>query len=217
MPKTDATGEPRRRRKPKPFERPSGAMILAAFARAELHTERKDMGLGFWQPIQHLGFKHSPWTTRRLRPTIERMEAEGLVVRSRRLGIQMWALTSRGRRRLTRARAAGEVGPLPEAPQHRRWKEAREAASKRIGEFQADLRSTVDEIVNLLDGDELAADSETWFTISERLRTCWLLGSATYCLREWPEPDDSKADIEKDRRRLGRRAHYYWDLRLNAV
>jgi DNA-binding PadR family transcriptional regulator len=213
MTNDDATREPRRRRRRKPFEPPSDAMILAAFARAELHREHKDPGLGFWQPIEHLGFKHSPWTTRRLRPTFERLDAEGLLVRSRRLGIQMWALTPRGRRRLSRARAAGEVPALPEAPQHRHWKAARTEAAKRIGEFSAEVRSTVDEIVKLLDGDE-PADSETWFNLSQRLRTVWVLGSATYCLREWPEPDDSEADVEKDRRRLGRRAWYYWDLRL---
>jgi DNA-binding PadR family transcriptional regulator len=169
--------------------------------------------MGFWQPIEHLGFKHSPWTTRRLRPTFERMEAEGLLVRSRRLGIQMWALTPPGRRRLSRARAAGLVPALPEAPQHRQWRTARAEAAKRIGEFRAEVRSTVDEIARLLDDDELA-DSETWFNLSKRLCTVWVLGSATYCLREWPEPEDSKADVEKNRRRLGRRAYYYWDLRL---
>ncbi len=212
MTNDDATRRPRRRKR-KPFEPPSDAMILAAFSRAERHQERKDVGLGFWHPIEHLGLKHSPWTTRRLRPTFERFEAEGLLVRSRRYGIQMWALTPRGRKRLSRARATGEVPALPEAPQHRRWRKARAEASQRIGEFRAEVRSTVDEIARLLDGDELA-DSETWFNLSERLRTVWVLGSATYCLREWPEPEDGKADIEKDRRRLGRRAYYYWDLRL---
>jgi hypothetical protein len=75
------------------------------------------------------------------------------------------------------------------------------------------VRTTVNEILRLLDG-EAVADSETWFTISERLRSVWVPGSATYCLREWPEPDDARADVEKDRRRLGRRAHYYWNWRL---
>ncbi len=104
---------------------------------------------------------------------------------------------------------------LPEAPQHRQWRTARAEAAKRIGEFKAEVRSTVDEITALLDGDD--ADSETWFNLSQRLRAVWVLGSATYCLREWPEPDDSKADVEKNRRRLGRRAYYYGDWRLGRA
>jgi hypothetical protein len=29
------------------------------------------------------------------------------------------------------------------------------------------------------------------------LQTCWQVGSALYCLKEWPEPDDAHADREE--------------------
>jgi hypothetical protein len=90
--------------------------------------------------------------------------------------------------------------------------QARDAATKRIGEFRDDLRGTVNEMIAFLDGDE--ADSEMWFALSERLRVAWLMGSATCCMREWPEPNDATPDVERSRRRKGRRAYYHWDWRL---
>jgi hypothetical protein len=39
--------------------------------------------------------------------------------------------------------------------------------------------------------------SDRWFELARRLRgACWSLGSATYCLYEWAEPDDARADID---------------------
>jgi len=39
--------------------------------------------------------------------------------------------------------------------------------------------------------------SDAWFELAERLhRAARRLGSATYCLHEWMEPDDDRADID---------------------
>jgi hypothetical protein len=40
------------------------------------------------------------------------------------------------------------VTTLPEAPQHRRWREARTAATERIAGFRCDLRSALDEAIS---------------------------------------------------------------------
>jgi hypothetical protein len=105
-------------------------------------------------------------------------------------------------------KAAGEVS-LPESPQHRNWREAREAAGERIGSFRDALRALLDEGATLL-ADE-ATDSEAWVVFGEKVgKACKRLASATYCLREWVEPDDATADIE-DNRRLGRRNPRSWD------
>jgi hypothetical protein len=40
--------------------------------------------------------------------------------------------------------------------------------------------------------------SDLWFDLAERLRlSARRLGSATYCLREWAEPDDGVADLDE--------------------
>jgi hypothetical protein len=40
-------------------------------------------------------------------------------------------------------------------------------------------------------------ESDAWFDVAERLRrAAWLVGSASYCLCEWAEPDDAQADID---------------------
>lgn len=44
---------------------------------------------------------------------------------------------------------------------------------------------------------ELGAENHGWFEMANRLRTAaWRLGSATYCLWQWSEPTDDRADID---------------------
>ena len=41
------------------------------------------------------------------------------------------------------------------------------------------------------------AESDAWLELGPRLgRSCRLIGSATHCLHEWPEPGDGRADID---------------------
>lgn len=178
-------------------------LVLAAVQRAQLHLQA-DEGVAIYRIKAHLGLPHTSWTTRLLNPQLEALVSARLLSASRIRGRDVWKITAAGRRR------AAAFSDLPEAPQHRAWREARQAASERIGGFREDLRRTADQIVSLLDGDELAADSETWFKINERLRSAWLLGSATYCLREWPEPSDDARDVD-DSQRLGRRNTRLWE------
>jgi hypothetical protein len=176
------------------FEPVSDSLVLAAVDRAERHRQREREGVMMSDIAEHLGFVHGSWTSRRLRPQLEALIEAGLLRRSRRHGVVVWELTSGGRRRLTRSYGAGEVGVLSEAPQHRTWRHARAKASEHIDRFRDEVRRTLGEAGRLLDTE---ARSDAWFDIDERLQTaCQQLGSATYCLREWREPDDARPDID---------------------
>ncbi len=178
--------------KPTP-ELPSNDLILAAIERAICHRDRNEPeSLGSIK--QHLGLPHNGWTTLQLRPKLEELEAADLIEQSRLRSRAVWGLTPKGLRRLDAVR--GEL-TLPEAPQHRIWREARATAGDRIAGLRADLRGTLDEAIELLEA-EREANSATWFEFSERLqKDGQQLATAIHCLREWPEPDDSKADTDK--------------------
>jgi hypothetical protein len=181
------------------------ALILAALKRAELHGGRDEPGAHYSSVVAHLGLKMGSSTGHKLRPRFREMEAAGLIRGFKRHGAIVHTATNKGERVL---KAAGEV-VLPESPQHRHWREAREAATGRIGGFRDDLRALMSEGAGLLTDE--ASDSEAWVVFGEKVgKACKRLGSATYCLREWVEPDDATADIE-DSRRLGRRNPRSWD------
>jgi hypothetical protein len=190
---------PREQRRPDSelgrFEPVSDALVLAAVERAECHREREREGVMMSDIAEHLGFVHGSWTTRRLRPQLDALIANGSLARSRRHGVVVWALTEAGRRQLERMRRAGEVGELPEAPQHRAWRHARVMAGERIDGFRTEAREAVEDAAMLLDAED--APSDAWFGVAERLQaSCRRVGSATHCLREWREPDDGRPDVD---------------------
>jgi hypothetical protein len=174
------------------FEPVSDDLVLAAVERAERHREREGEGVMMSDIAEHLGFVHGSWTTRRLRPEIEAFIATGLLVRSRRHGVVVWGLTSSGRRRVEQT--SGAVG-LPESPQHRVWRHARALAAERIDAVSEQASGVLAEAMDALDSDGVRSDA--WFALAERLQSaCWQLGSVTYCLSEWPEPDDATPDVD---------------------
>jgi hypothetical protein len=181
------------------------ALILAALKRAELHSERDQPGAHYSSVVAHLGLKMGSSTGHKLRPRVRAMEAAGLIGSFKRHGSLAYVATPEGERVLA---AAGAVA-LPESPQHRQWREAREAASESIDSFRDGLLALLDEGAALLATD--STDSEAVFVFGEKIgKACKRLGSATYCLREWAEPNDEHADFE-DSRRLGRRNPRNWD------
>jgi hypothetical protein len=196
MPKSDRTPEPM----------PSKELVLAAIERAERHRITHDDHepnrsradeRGVWLAVikEHLGLAPGGWTTIRLRPTWDELKAAGLITQSRRRGFVVWTLTSAGQKSLDAARKAGTLGQLPESPQHRHWREARSIAASRLSQFQHGLQRVLGEAAGLLDAHE-QPDSDTWNALGKRLSyACAALESASYCLHEWPEPDDSRADI----------------------
>jgi hypothetical protein len=141
-----------------------------------------------------------------LRPQLDALRLAGLLRNSRRHGLNMIGITSAGRHALDEARTAGKAIKMPESPQHRRWRHAHGVAADRIDGFRQQVRDALDEAGRLLDIEHVPSD--VWFGLAGRLKTeCWQLGSATYCLREWPEPDDTRADIDEV---LGRRNVWQW-------
>lgn len=146
-------------------------------------------------------------------------------------GVEAWALTVTGRRRLARARRAGRVPALPESPQHLRWRNARTLAGEELERFSRELRGQLERTLALLDA-ERPAPSDAWFELAEALRhECRLVGSATHCLYEWNEPDECTADVDtrlepgdeeldariRDRRRalrMGRRNLALWRRKI---
>jgi DNA-binding transcriptional regulator PaaX len=177
-------------------EEPSDELVLAALDRAARHRARDTAAVPVWTIFEHLGISRRSTAARKVRIRLDVMHAAGWIALGRAHGIQTWALTSAGVRHLRRERRAGRVPPLPESPQHQRWRSARITAAQEIGRFERELRALLAETEQMLDV-EPSADSDAVFALGERLqRACSRLASASYCLREWAEPADARADLE---------------------
>jgi hypothetical protein len=159
--------------------------VLAAIDRAERHRGRQ--GVPVWLIFEHLCI---PRRSRRVRAQLQALVQDGAIEQPRAHGVDVWALAPGGRRRL---QGAGRVD-LPESPQHCQWRNARTLAVQEIERFRAAMRDAVTEAGALLGS---TPGSDAWFELAERLqRAARRLGSATYCLHEWMEPDDDRADID---------------------
>jgi hypothetical protein len=187
----------------------SDAQILAAIRRAEIHDKQDDASRA--DIAAHLGFVHNSSTTKRLRPQIDALRAAGRIDDVRRNGLDLLALTAAGHHALETARSAGGV-ILPESPQYRKWRHSRTMAGERIDGFRDALRASMAEVGVLLDSPQ--APSDAWFEFGRRLSAeCKRLGSATYCLFEWAEPDDARPDVDEV---LGRRNVCGWDNKYGS-
>ena len=174
-------------------------MVLAAIDRAARHRARDHADVPVWAITEHLGIGRRSAAARHVRSRLVVLVEAGRLERSRRHGIPAWALRRSGRRHLARASRSGSVPALPESPQQRLWRNAQTLAEQEIERFRQDLRTSIDESVQMLDARSVAS-SDAWFELSEQLRRAmWRVGSATYCLHEWVEPHDEQADID-DRR-----------------
>lgn len=165
-------------------------LILAAVARSERHRSREIVS----RPNIHeqLGIPSRSGEVRRIKARVAALTEEGCLKQSRRRSIDFWTLTTKGRRRLKRANVESL---LPESPQHQEWRNATTLAAQEIERMRESLRATLAEATERIDSD---ASSDVWFELSARLqRTSWLVGSATYCLREWVEPTDERADTDE--------------------
>jgi hypothetical protein len=193
----------------RPFEPVSDVEVLVAIERAERHRRLGgEPGVLRSTLADHLGFIHNSWTTRRLRPHLDALRSAGLLSDVLRHGLDLIALTSAGRGSLTMSRRV-LMAVLPESPQHRLWRHSRVIADERIDELRRQLLDALGEARTLLDATETSSDK--WFKLAPRLeKACWRVASATYCLREWPEPDDARADVDEGEFR-GRRNVWQWD------
>jgi hypothetical protein len=121
-------------------------VVLAAVERAERHAGRSETpaGVPWWEILDHLGIARRSVRGRGVRAQVEALVAAGALGAGRRHGVQVWSLTSAGRRRLRRALRAGGVPVLAESPQHRAWQQARGLAEQEIGRFREGLREALD-------------------------------------------------------------------------
>jgi hypothetical protein len=86
---------------------------------------------------------------------------------------------------------------LPESPQHRVWREARTTAGRRIDGLREQLRESLSEAIALLDGDD--GTSDAYFALRLRIGAQLDgLGVAIHCAKEWSEPDDARADVDRN-------------------
>lgn len=193
-----------------PYAEVSDGLILEAVDRA-LHHEQ-DEGVLTSTLAEHLGFVPEPETNRLLVTRLESLRRAGPLTSTERRGEPFWGLTDVGRERLEAGRESGEVDDLPESPQHRSWRHARVKAAVRIEGFRQDLNDAVAEVNRLLDQFRPVMARE-WFEASERIGLAsWRLASATYCLTEWPEPEDAFPDVDENPGlKPGRRATWAWD------
>jgi hypothetical protein len=149
------------------FEPVSDLRLLAAIERAERHIQAQ--GILPSRIAEHLGFRFGARTTRQLRPQIEKLIAAQALVRSHRHGCSILGLTSKGRKRLARARREGKDLELPEAPQHQTWRNAREQA-EHIDQFRSELAKTLTQAQTLLQSLVGALDAT-----ATAVRPTWLV------------------------------------------
>jgi hypothetical protein len=179
------------------FEPVSDALILVALDRAERHERpnpRNETGVVWTRLLVHLGFVHNSSTTRRLRPQVEALIDEGLVRRTRNAGRVRWGLTDAGAMRATQTRLDGE-GALPDSPQRWEWQRGRAEAERQIDHIRERVARALRGALAILDAGK--ADSDAWYDLADLLgHECRRLGGATFCLREWNEPDDEHPDLD---------------------
>jgi hypothetical protein len=189
---------------------PPDLVIPAAVERAARHERSDEVSTA--SVIEHLGHTPEKGVVGPIRHRLDNLRNAGDLTRAARGGSETWLLNSEGRKLLDESYEAGEVGELPESPQHRAWRKARVQAALRIEEFETALGDLLEEAKDLVEGAP-RPHSSAWFALSERLSpAAWRLGSATHCFQEWVEPDDDFPDVdEAPGPSPGRRAISAWN------
>lgn len=179
-----------------PAPEPNDPLILAAVQRAALHRARETGEVPLRAVLEHLALPSRGRASRHVRERLQALCGEGALEHSRRRGIELWALTAKGARRLQWEQAGAAAPALPESPQHARWRNSSALAAQEIGRFRERLHDDLADAARLLEHDP-AGDSDAWFEIGQRLEwSCWLIGSASHVLYEWAEPSDAAPDID---------------------
>ncbi|HEX4466305.1 MAG TPA: hypothetical protein VH025_03895 [Solirubrobacteraceae bacterium] len=171
-------------------------MVLAAVERAVLHRARTEDSVPVIAVLARLHVARRSQQARAVLELLRELSEQGALELGRRHGLMSWSLTARGRRRLHSARSAGRAPQLPESPQHRAWRNGRSLATHEIGRLRAALAAAAAEVPALLEAAP-PTPSDAWFELAARLqRMTWLVGSASHVLYEWPEPDETRADLD---------------------
>jgi|CZKG01.1.fsa_nt_gi hypothetical protein len=169
-------------------------LVVVALDRAARHGREGSRATPKSVILEHLHIRPRSGLSRQVGAVLKALAASGLVEPRRQQGMAMWALTSNGEQRLSRARAAGEVPELSEAPQHRAWRESRALAEQKMERFRSELGEALRDGLALLETNA-PAHSDVWDALGKRLeRSCANVASAVYCSREWEQPSDDQAD-----------------------
>jgi hypothetical protein len=149
--------------------------------------------------LDHLAIPRRSAAARAVHEGLRRLAAAGALREGRRHGVSVWALSAAGRRQLRRARAAaGESLVLPEAPQRRAWREARSQAARSLPLLSERLEDALASAERLLRAPGGAASSDEWLELAQELHVCARgVGCALHVLREWEEPDERRADVDR--------------------
>ena len=198
------------------WQPPDDALVLAAVDRADRHRSRRDLGVLLQDVAAHLDMQWGPHTSRRLRPIIDRLTDElGQLEHSRHQRRDYWQLTDAGTKALSRALLAGVGDELPESPQHRQWRAAREHASARIEGLKNELGERLAALNALLDAPDPPPATELLAFAEPVKELIEAVAIAHYCLYERAEPDDARADERDPRQPLGEFAKWrhprMWD------
>ncbi len=187
---------------------PGQIVLLAAIDRAVRHlawhqrtvAARTGRTRGEGAPVfvisEHLGLGRSPSVAlrRELRRQLDGLVGEGLLTSAVEAARPTWALTEEGGKLVARHRRKAWA-VLPESPQHRAWREARELAASEIEALRADVHDTLSAAVALAEREP--HDHASLDQMGRQLRGAFhRLAGASYCLYEWAEPDDLHADVD---------------------
>jgi hypothetical protein len=165
-----------------------GMLLLATLDRAARHS-RMGRHATTSEITGHLAISARSGAWRQVRRELRTLESAGLIEQTRRNGVPIWGLTAAGREQLRSVEV--ELG---ESLQHRRWREAHATANQLDGRFRRELANGLRDAEALL-ASEAPAHSDVWNALGHRLLdACASVCAATYCLHEWPEPDDSERD-----------------------
>lgn len=182
------------------WQPPSDALVLAAVDRAHRHRFRDDLQVRLADVAAHLGMSWGPHTSRRLRPIVDRLTDErGWLKRSRRQRRDGWRLTDAGAEALSRALLDGAAEELPESPQHREWRTAREHARARIDGLKNELGERLAALNALLDAEHPPPATELLAFAEPVKELIEAVAIAHYCLYERAEPDDACNDSRDPR------------------
>lgn len=201
-----------RRNRSRPLEE---AFVLAAVDRGQRHSPWADRGVPLWVVTDHLGLGRGSGPSQRVRPVLDRLTRErGWLELHVQHDRPNWTVTADGSYMLTQAFPDGADDHLPESPQHKEWREARNLAGRVMPKLRAELSARLDEVHELV-GRKRTPTSDEWLALVHPLgEAVRRVGFATYCLHQWNEPADATADVDEEATlgsgRVGRRNYRRW-------
>lgn len=171
----------------------SDLQLLTAIARVQRHQARQT-GATLHTVATHLGWRYSGATTRRLRPQLTTLVANGLLETEERpkyeSRLQRWKLSEHGRRLLE---AEPDV-ELPESPQHRFWRTWRDVARWALEGARAEAETAHQEVALVLARRGSATAAEIRRASRKLEDALEAFAVASHAANEWPEPSDSERD-----------------------